>query len=133
MNTQEFYEFILENFPQAKNYTDYSYKVNTCGFGVSWLRSGASGGSCWGDEAESMEPEYEPDFPFLDDILNAWTNWDEDQKYEAKSVLLHEADENDEGYDYYGNYRNMSIKYFTVEELYNYLQERNILDHLLFL
>lgn len=93
---------------------------------VKWSIGGASGGDCWGSEAEySAIREDEPDFTKFENIIQKFNpniNFLKFKNLQKDLVKTREDYEN----GYYGNYTEYMIKYVLLEDLYKYNKEGKI-------
>lgn len=90
------------------------------GFGLytKWEVGGASGGSCWGDEAESYVGDIEPEpFTEFEDFLSENNVTLKD--YQKIRNLMHHYSWSDCGY--YGNYSDYECRYYKLEEVFKLL------------
>lgn len=93
---------------------------------IKWTIGGMTGGSCWGSRAdEPVIAEQEPEFESLDKIIEELCpNITFLQYRRLCQTLIKE--EQDSDYYYYGNYREKRIKSIILDELENYLREKNL-------
>jgi hypothetical protein len=93
--------------------------------GVAWQTGGASGGNCYGGEAEAYTVE-EPnirEFYLLDDIFSDLfpdLKYMEYRKIMQMTPIHHKTTGN---YEYYGNRTDYYVKYIKVDELLNAFDE----------
>ena len=92
-----------------------------------WQTGGQSGGSCWDDGdtthyAESGEPE--PEFESLDNILLEVAPQLSFLHYKKLSQVI-KVDDNREN-DYYGNYTDYAIKTITIDDLWDFLVQYDL-------
>lgn len=83
-----------------------------------WSVAGASGGNCWGDEAEYYEGDDEPDMLCLEMFLKKFGKEDHYDKIVSK--YQHEIDYNIN--QYYGNYISYEIRYILFTDVIGYLK-----------
>lgn len=84
-----------------------------------WISGGKEGGNCWGNKPESRDPDPEPEFKALTNILIHFAPALTFLQYKQIEELL-KYDSKSE-YEYYGNYAYYDIKYIKLEDLYNLL------------
>lgn len=91
---------------------------------VEWCTGGASGGSCWGDEAHSFSGDEEPDFG--DELMNfLYIFVDEVSDIEFENIryapgLAIERSWTDN--EYYGNYYERSSKTIDMEVIWPFIE-----------
>lgn len=92
---------------------------------IKWTTGGMAGGSCWGDEPYEREPESEPEFEQLDELLTALCPAITFLQYKKLAQKLITRDSDHES-SYYGNYYNYTIKRIDLNELEEYLREQKL-------
>lgn len=117
----QFLQDIKENL-NIKPWNDWRSKSDKDRIGVSWCLGGTYG-NCWDDHKSSVGGDVEPNFSILDTILEHYCA---DISYlQYKSIvnkLLH-RDQKFEG-DYYGGSVSYGYKYVYLEDLYDWLKEK---------
>lgn len=95
---------------------------------TSFVTGGASGGNCWGDEAESFSSDCRPEGGFLTYFVSAilegvTTNItvSDAMTLNIRIQKLVKQEEWSES-EYYGNYNNILCYYVDREELYQFLE-----------
>lgn len=144
VNVTEFLDKIIKNEGVSlylqKNKDQYSYntsfslasrksrKSNLDYYLVSeWCSGGLEGGNCWGEGGHSaMNGEPEPEFDDLDIVLELFCP---DITFLQYKKLLPKIIKTGErtSYEYYGNYTNYAIKYVSLRELYDALEELKLI------
>ncbi len=88
---------------------------------IRWSMGGASGGNCWGDDAEYFEGDEKPDFVVLEKAL---------MKIVPTLSFLHfkEIERNitsssKSDYEYYGNYQDWEINFIPLSTIYKVLEK----------
>lgn len=85
---------------------------------MRWVSSGASGGDCWGDEAEYFTGD-KPKFNVLEltlEKIKPGLTYLEFKKVEGAIESNFESN-----YEYYGNYDDYSIEWITLSKIYEIL------------
>lgn len=92
-----------------------------------WTTGGLGGGNCWGDGADyPIEAEEEREFTSLDKTLALiWPNISYLEYKNLAKELIEVKDTS--SYEYYGNYTTHSEKIVDLEQLLNYLKEKNVI------
>lgn len=136
MTYQEFLEKVKDILGYTaeekvdKTYGGYGWKqIAKRGYTLQlkWLIGGASGGSCWGDEPSPTNGEPEPEFEELDKVLEALAPNISFLKYRKLGRELFVLNEHTET-EYYGNYYEYATKSVSLEKLYNFLLEENLIE-----
>jgi hypothetical protein len=93
---------------------------------VEWSTSGMTGGNCWDDSAPRpyRSDEVPEELTSLDTILSNITPQMTFLQYKALCNKLVQLDTRSVN-EYYGNYTDYMSKTIKLEELYNYLKEKN--------
>lgn len=127
MTLEEFKELIRN----LKVKTNFSYDANFDGeldvIGIQWSPGGVSGGSCW----ETSNPQYyegdeKPEFKDLDIVLECVCPnipWRQYKMLNQNLIRSHKYTHR----EWYGNCTHYCSEYVIVDELYSYLQDRNLL------
>ena len=93
---------------------------------IDWTIGGMTGGSCWGNSADTARTaDPEPEFEDLDKILaEICPNISFLQYKRLCQAVIKTKDQTEGGY--YGNYHEKRIKSFSVAELEEYLKDNNL-------
>lgn len=95
---------------------------------VQWETGGFEGGNCWGDEAQEYDLNVkEKDLDALDIILEHFYPAMTFLAYK-KLVIQLEKHNNYENWEYYGNGSRGFNKSIDIEELYDYLKEKEVFE-----
>lgn len=94
------------------------------GLTVEWTTGGRSGGSCYGDSADSsVEPDEEPDLDALDEILMNEAPTATFMEYRRimkdPNVITRRTWED---WEYYGNYYSKASKQVNLDALWPYIE-----------
>ncbi len=120
-----------EYYPPERKKSDISnrkgYYGPTLKIKVEWMTGGAWGGNCWDDRDPSSyqpDPQPEPEFDFLDTILEQvapsmgfiqYKKLMQKVKYDTRTE-----------FEYYGNHTSYASKEILVEDVWEFLMERNL-------
>lgn len=115
------YHYPSGNKFDSKNVPKFDYILNSVEIG------GSRGGSCWGGESQRYSCENnEKTFSCLDTILELVAPTVTFLQYRSLSRLIETFDTVD--YEYYGNYTEYRREYIKLQELYDWLVEKNYID-----
>lgn len=91
---------------------------------LEWSRGGASGGSCWGDEAEPFDSETEPEIDsVLRKFLSLFCSNVSDAEYEAIRYSPGiEVSRDWTDWEYYGNYNDRSHKTVNLDAVWPFIK-----------
>jgi hypothetical protein len=94
---------------------------------IEWRTGGMEGGSCWGDIAEPIGAEDEPEFEVLDKILE---NVCPQIGLFQHKILLREVitEDHPTEREYYGNVTHRTRKTVKLKDLYKWLKTNNLLS-----
>ena len=103
----------------------YGAKLPKDSLAAIWETGGISGGSCWGDSDPQpySKNDPEPELEKLDKILEYFKADISFIAYKNLHNTLVKRDEYTE-YEYYGNETDYGIKHIALEDLYNYMKEK---------
>lgn len=110
-------------FPDLETFTKYVNETFDV-YPVSWTTGGMTGGNCWGEGSPyPIEPETEPEFTVLDDILLDVFPSLSFMQYRVlvNKPIMVVTDDNESGY--YGNYSYGKKKSLDIDVLYAALCE----------
>lgn len=121
--TQNYEEFLLtlENELNITPWDDLRSSNKKDRIGVSWSLGGTS---CGYDHKTEVSGEIEPEFTEIDSILEYYCPSISYLKYRSLSNKLLHKEEESSG-DYYGGSETYGSKYIYLEELYEWLKEKN--------
>lgn len=136
LNTDFYYFNSFDFVHMPKDFeNDFEWFKRNLIYCVSLNVGGASGGNCWGDDAEYYESNKQLD-------LNVFLNWFKPKlkviiaphaNMKSESELIKELVKNPSiikmgdytNYEYYGNYDNYECYYFTLFDLFKFLGENS--------
>ncbi len=101
------------------------YKVDE-ELSVSWCVVGRTGGSCWETEHYDVTPESPKELEQLDTILGALCPNITFLMFRELTHLIEKGYEND-GNDYYGNHYEHETRSITLQSLYDFLIEKELI------
>jgi hypothetical protein len=115
MSYEDFLQKIYQNPKNAPEYLK-----------IKWVIGGLTGGSPWGTEHHARTADPEPDFIYLDEILEDVSPSITFLQYKklVKSLVKTEEYILD---DYYGNYTEYMSKKINLRELYEYLKNNGLI------
>lgn len=124
MTWEEFYGEVMIVFTDALGWKGDGIRWHSGSpdhYEVKWCTGGASGGSCWGDEAERFDSDdVEPDLELLDTLLESVCATISVKNYKKLLGAVVERD-SDSDSEYYGNYTDYGIKRVNFRKLYHEL------------
>ena len=123
--TQTYKDFLLTLREQLNitPWNDWRSSNKKDRIGVSWSMGGTSG-NCWDDHLSEISGEIEPEFTIIDSILEHYCPNISFIQYKSMSNKLLHRESNSEG-DYYGGSETYGSKYIYLEELFEWLKEKN--------
>lgn len=123
------YEDFIKKITEADIYLQEDRDKNRHSISIKWITGGITGGGYWNeaksDELVSAEPE--PEFTDLDKIFELICPDITFLKYKfiCAKVILSDTDRYD---DYYGNHTNYARKTVYMDELFDALKEKGLIE-----
>jgi len=134
MKRNEFQEIVHEIAGKDYDYKNLGLSLNLESIekdretlSIKWVSGGITGGSCWDTKNYPLDSEEEPEFEVLDELLFKVCP-SISLLYYRKLCKLIVVDEFEER-EYYGNHREYTRKSIKVDDVWNFLNEHNLINN----